>query len=654
MMKKLFISLFILSTFFTSLVGFAKSVSAETGVHSTEAAYTSSPTISGGATDQSPGWVGSFINGIFSTLVQYLLKFVALLTGIAGLILNGAIYYTVVNAKNAYNLKVINDVWKVVRDLCNMSFIFILVYEGILTILGKSNGAQKVIVRVVTIAILINFSLFATRLAIDASNLFTLTIYDAIAPNAAAQGLSQTTTSWPTQWGLANAFMQQLKLQTIYDLNKISGLTGFGSIFVVGLMGVVMLLIATFVFFAVGLLFLIRYVVLILLLILSPFAFVASLLPSMFQRYGKQWTDALIGHATFPPVYMFMTYITLKILSAVMDPTVIGPSGPIANGIPTGGTTGTELTGAVAPIFGTFAGFTIVIILLIISLTTAKEMASKAGSGVGTLVGKATGWAGGATFGALGLAGRGTFGAAASRLAQSERFQQIAANNVVGQFALNRTNRLAQSSFDFRASRAANATLGAVGVNMGKAQEGGREAVIKRKTEQREKFTQTLRTNAAKEAYAQRIAGGALTRGGSRSSANTAFGILGRHNRIAAAKILNDRITKLQGDINNGNAQLGRFQNLINQHITANPRTPVPTAAAAVLNPTQLAQYNTLNGTGPGSLTQMNDTITNLQNQVDNLGLNNLTAAQQTANIAARTAGNQAPHRGTRADEQRF
>ena len=62
--------------------------------------------------------------------------------------------------------------WAVVRDLSNIFFILILLYIAIQTILGIGHETKKMIAKVVIIALLINFSMFFTKVVIDSSNIF--------------------------------------------------------------------------------------------------------------------------------------------------------------------------------------------------------------------------------------------------------------------------------------------------------------------------------------------------------------------------------------------------------------------------------------------------------------------------------------------------
>ena len=71
---------------------------------------------------------------------------------------------------STYGNGFITEGWKILRDIANLSFIFILLYVAIRTIFGDG-GAKKTIITVVIMALLLNFSLFFCRVIIDASNI---------------------------------------------------------------------------------------------------------------------------------------------------------------------------------------------------------------------------------------------------------------------------------------------------------------------------------------------------------------------------------------------------------------------------------------------------------------------------------------------------
>jgi len=527
--------------------------------------------------------IGDFATDILLSplgwLAILLLQLASLITYLSGIILNYVVQFTVVDMKDhlfpAGGGNSINTAWKVIRDVANMSFIFVLLYAAIRTILGIGSDTKKLIVNIVVVAILINFSLFFTKTVIDASNVLAVTFYDAIAPSALRSNLSL---------GLSGSLMEPLMITSLMK----TGPNAFAGkqLIIVGIMGTIVVLIAAFVFFAVAIMFVIRFVVLIFVLILSPLAFMGFILPQL-NKYKDQWLDALLGQAFFAPIYFMLTWIV-----------IIVSRGLLTN---TGGEMSTVFTGIVGldgnvkspepASIALLVNFIIMIVLLIASLIIAKQWADKAGHGVPGLTKWAMGAAGGASFGLAGRFGRNTVGAGADRLAQSEGFQRWAGRSIVGQTLLKGTRKAAKSSFDLRATKVGGVALGQV--DAGQAELGGFESRVQKKTGAREKFAQALRSPQAKEAYAARISRGPITRGGTRSSGNTVFGALGRHNRVAASIILNNQLGPLETqeqNLQNRETQLSQQLTNMNNElgtINATPavtRTPAQNARLAVLN----------------------------------------------------------------------
>ena len=244
-------------------------------------------------------WGKSIVKGISLTL----LTIGAMILWVAGTVLDYVLVYTIVDmSKNLNDLNLgatINEVWRVARDFSNMFFIFILLYGAIITILGRDDiNVKKVITRVVIVAILLNFILLFTKIVIDISNSATVTFYNRILQDVPAGG-GQT-------GGLSVAFMNRFGLTTLWDsktaasvLNSSAGGSTL-KLFMLGSFGLTFMSVAAFVFFAIAGLFIVRYITLIFLLILSPLAFAAMALPK--DDYSGRWKKALLNQAIFAPV----------------------------------------------------------------------------------------------------------------------------------------------------------------------------------------------------------------------------------------------------------------------------------------------------------------------------------------------------------------
>jgi hypothetical protein len=397
-----------------------------------------------------------------------ILQIASLLTFLSGAILNYVVQYTVVDmAVNVSRAGVVNNAWGVIRDIANMSFIFILLYAAIQTILGIGSDTKKLIVNVIVVAILINFSLFFTRVVIDASNVLAVTFYDAISPGALSDDISR---------GISSSLMEPLKIQSLWNTKGL-GLEG-KTLIVVGVMGTIVSLIAAFIFFAVAIMFIIRFVVLIFTMILSPLAFMGFILPQL-KKYKDQWWDALSGQAFFAPIYFLLTWIVIVIARGLLT----SDGGTMAEVFV--GTTGAD--GEIEPpnfsSIGILVDFIIMIALLIASLLISKEFANKAGSSVAGLTKWATGAAGSATLGIAGRFGRGTAGRLGQVVADMESLKNRPESRMA-RLALATGKKTAGASFDVR-STGLSGTLGA-----GKGQVGGFAADLKRKTEAEKKYAE--------------------------------------------------------------------------------------------------------------------------------------------------------------------
>ena len=74
-------------------------------------------------------------------------------------------------------------------------------------------------------------------------------------------------------------------------------------------------LFAGFIFLAGAIMFIVRVVVLWLVMIFSPIAFLGMILPSM-EKYSKMWWEYLIGQSFFAPAFLFMFMLVTKFINS--------------------------------------------------------------------------------------------------------------------------------------------------------------------------------------------------------------------------------------------------------------------------------------------------------------------------------------------------
>lgn len=636
---------------------------------------------------QPQGSCGFICWGILTSIQEvtyWILQIMSLFIWLAGSILDKVLSFTIIEFKdNIDRMQGIQVAWILVRDLMNLGFVFLLLYQGLRMILGRSNNAKNVIFGIVLASILINFSLFMTKVIIDASNVVTIGFYNAIVEGSQVTEISSTsnteTKGRELKEGLSGAYVNALGVNSFYSKDSLPPQTPNNQInlIIIMLAGSILFLMVSVIFLAMAIMFLIRYAVLIVLMMLSPLAVMGIAIPQI-QSLQKKWWDALLGQSLFGPAYMIMTWIILTLISSQ-------GFNPLANQ----NANWTKLfIGGEADSVGLIINFIVIIVLTIMSLTIAKQQADKGGVKMSQWTTKATTFAGGVALGGTAALGRNTVGASADRLAQSRKFQEWAGRSRLGEGLLKTTRGVASGSFDVRRSRAGEAVTKATGVDLGhgipwnqKAGEGGFTKTHQDKTEKREKFGKSLGTDAAKEMYAERLSNKKLVRGGSSSSYNTLFGVMGRSNRVIASKILNDQITPLtakeetlQNRENQLNQQIANMTNEITTLSALNngagptigtpQRTRLDTLQDATLNPPPagsppgtppipanrnsliFAQYQ-LNGT-QADLARLAGELGRLRGLVTSNGLTNTNPRSAIINPVTGTS------RQPRADEQNY
>ncbi|MFA6297168.1 MAG: hypothetical protein WC629_01260 [Candidatus Paceibacterota bacterium] len=458
-------------------------------------------------------WLGAvtglgFINMSFNCMIAQISNKVLGLSSwvlwAAGLIFQFTLGYSLDMKKFIDSLDIITVGWKIFRDIANICFIFILLAIAIGTILRiDSYNVKKTLATVVIAALLLNFSLFFTKVVIDASNILALQFYSQIVVNGKALSINPVTNAanWADN-GLSSAMMKALGIESIYsDPNNTSGDNSLlkktetqgvtvANIIIIGFMGSVLILAAAFVFFAGAILFVIRTVVLIFLMILSPLAFMCLALPSL-KKHFSTWQGRLMNEAIFAPAYMIMIWIVFKALGT-NHKTIDGKTMNFASFI----------TGS-SDAVGTIYTFIVLIAFMLGSLLVAKHFGASGGDFARNVAGKAS-------FGAAGWMGRQTLGRAFNKASNSEMMQSwknsggLGIKSRVAGFVDSR----AKGTYDFRNTGIGKETASRVG-GLGTA--GGVGGFQKASEDQKKRSTDAARQGiirGKKEALNSALASG--------------------------------------------------------------------------------------------------------------------------------------------------
>ena len=199
--------------------------------------------------------------------------------------------------------------WQVMRDFVNMLFILLLLFVAFSTIFDvKKYSFKNLLPKLIIVAILINFSFVITKTVTEVSY-FPARIF-----------LKEITTETATlSTRLANLVMLNKifappKITVESTLNQIPL---FGTLYsilsgsvasAVSILSKVLLLIIIFITHAlVAALLFVRIPLLATLAVISPLAFVASILPNTKKHY-QDWWSKLIKWSIFPSIYFFILY----------------------------------------------------------------------------------------------------------------------------------------------------------------------------------------------------------------------------------------------------------------------------------------------------------------------------------------------------------
>ena len=300
---------------------------------------------------------------------------------------------------------VVSKGWIIIRDIFNMFFIFILLIIAFGTVLKiEKYSYKRLLLGFLLAAVLVNFSKLICGIFIDVAQIIMLTFVNAF--KSVGEG------------NLA----ELLGLRTLMDLRKEAGGETLNKELVGALiLGFIMSAIALVVVTIITLIFVFRIVILWFLVLLSPLAFMGSVLPA-FQRYANQWWEKFASQVIIGPVLAFFLWLSFAM---VQEPALqnggayksVVPSGSSVGetmnekSITEGGETQTPLSAAVSEAgkLENLLNFIVGIAMLLGSLMVAQQLGVAGGKMAGQALGKIQAIGAGAAkapFKAVGKAGK--------------------------------------------------------------------------------------------------------------------------------------------------------------------------------------------------------------------------------------------------------
>lgn len=235
----------------------------------------------------------------FNCLMLIILQFLALLLeAIAFLfvkVVDPKVFQAVVGA-NAEIYKA----WAMVRDTLNIAFILVLLFSAFCTVFQiEKYNYKKILITLIIMALLVNFSFPIARVIIDFSNVIMYYFINNLGIGADASKI----------------FPKIADNSAIATIIK-GGDAGTSASSTMLLASVIFMFILVVTVFVITILLLIRIVVLAFLIIFSSIAFVGSIVPFL-SSHASKWWDNIFKYSFFGPIMMFMIYISLQMMGSI-------------------------------------------------------------------------------------------------------------------------------------------------------------------------------------------------------------------------------------------------------------------------------------------------------------------------------------------------
>ncbi len=230
---------------------------------------------------------------VITLMLKTVLKFCSLLLSMAE-----TIFEWIVNTQNmkaVMDNDIVYGTWRTVRDVFNVTFIMVLLFSAFATIFQAPTNYnyKKVLLNLVLMALLVNFSYPIARFIVDASNIIMFGFLNNL--------------------GGSNSFM---KIINDSKISNIVSSTGSDPLYLLSA------IIFTFIFavtlLIIAVLLVIRTVAITIYIIFSPIAFVGPIVPGTgLASAGKEWWDDFMKYCFSGPTMIFMLYIASRMFSAI-------------------------------------------------------------------------------------------------------------------------------------------------------------------------------------------------------------------------------------------------------------------------------------------------------------------------------------------------
>lgn len=250
------------------------------------------------------GWFESGMKSVLLGIIHVIGKFIQAASILLTYVIDAR------NYTNLLNSPAIENSWKIIRDILNLAFILVLLFSAFATIFQvEKYHIKKIILTLIIMALLTNFSFPISRFIIDAANIPMYYIAQVV--------FGESSGSIGALFGEHSRIGELLK--PAHSATQSSPFSAFFAAIIFGWIFLITVI-------ALAFMFLIRLVVLTVLVIFSPLGFVASILPST-KNYADDYWQTLFKNAFFGPIMLLVLALSIYILQAFQQDSLMKDAG---------------------------------------------------------------------------------------------------------------------------------------------------------------------------------------------------------------------------------------------------------------------------------------------------------------------------------------
>lgn len=307
--------------------------------------------------EDAPVSSGTFMGCLAQLTYHLIYRPVSWFAGIMGDLFDFFLGYSL--SDDSYRAEFAVKGWQLVRDISNIFFIIILVWTGLSAVFNTGTNMKRVVAQLILNALLINFSLFATRVVIDLSNIVSRVFYNSV-ETCKGECVDADNDGKPDNplessgghKGLSVAITSGFNPQNIFKQNVIDSAQAVPSKFgggvemdkqnereaasdkagyfiIVSLIAALIMFGVAKMFWGVAFMFLGRVIGLYLVMIFAPFAVLTRggmpLLGNIPNLSWDNWLKELTSYATLAPIFVFFLYIISSFITSGFMGSILKP-----------------------------------------------------------------------------------------------------------------------------------------------------------------------------------------------------------------------------------------------------------------------------------------------------------------------------------------